>query len=212
MNQSPEALAIQVFLPEVASVLSAVESPSSKLIRAVVDLDPDAVKNQLEQMQSQGSLAAAINGKGRDGLSALHHACKVGFLAGIDLLLEFQVDIQCTDLQRGAQALWWAARYGHSSAASLLCRKAAPPSARARDGTSALHGACFHGMSALVETLLADRALDTAWTDGEGLTALDLACGQGHLSTVKVIESHISNTLNFQAIILIFEIHARPFS
>jgi hypothetical protein len=82
MNQSPEALAIQVCLPEVASVLSAVVSPSSKLIRAVVDLDPDAVKNQLEQMQSQGSLAAAINGKGRDGLSALHHACKVGFLAG----------------------------------------------------------------------------------------------------------------------------------
>ena len=48
MNQRPEALVIQDFLPEVASVLSAVENPSSKLIRTVVDLDPDSVKNHLE--------------------------------------------------------------------------------------------------------------------------------------------------------------------
>jgi ankyrin repeat protein len=185
LDQTAEDLATKAMLPEVAQVLSAVESPSSKLTRAVVAQDADAVRAQLEDMKTQGSLTATINGKGRDGMSALHHAGKIGFLPVIDLLLQYEAHVLDVDVQKGADALWFTTRYSHSNGSAFLCRKGASPTARAKDGSSALHNACYNGMTAIVETLLADHKLLTSWTDKDGLTALDLACMQGHLSTIK---------------------------
>ena len=183
--QTPETLAKKLSLPGVAEVLSNVESPASKLTRAVLACDDLAVRAQLEDMKVTGSLAATINGKGRDGKSALHHACAEGFLPGVAVLLEYEADVADTDISLGGHSLWWATRHGRGDVAAFLCRKGANPSARAKDGSSALHGACYKGLTAIVETLLGHRALDTSWTDAEGLTALDLACAQGHVSTVK---------------------------
>ena len=185
--QTPEAMAKKASLTEVARVLAAVESPSSKLTRAIVAQDEGAVRAQLEDMKTTGSLPATINGKGRDGLSALHHASKIGFMQGVDLLLQFEADIADEDVERRAQPLWFAARCAHPNVANFLCRKGAQPGARAKDGSSALHGACYNGMTALAEVLLGDRNVDTAWCDGDGFTALDLACMQGNMSTVKAI-------------------------
>ena len=179
-----ETLARKLFLVQVADVLRLVESPSSKLTRAVIAQDEETIRLQLEDMKATGSLGT-IDGKGRDGLSPLHHACKIGVLSCIDLLLQFEADICDSDIEKNAQPLWWATRYKHANVAAFLCRKKAPPSARAKDGSSALHNACYNGMTATTETLLADRTLDTAWRDGHGLTALDLAVSQGNASTVK---------------------------
>jgi ankyrin repeat protein len=110
--KTPEDLAKAVSLSQVAAVLKEVESPSSKLTRAVVAGDDEAVRSQLEDMTATGSLAHRIDGKGRDGLSALHHACKQGFMSGVGLLLEFKASVLDSDIHKGACALWWATRYG----------------------------------------------------------------------------------------------------
>jgi len=227
--QTPEAMAKKASLTKVAEVLGSVESPSSKLTRAILDKDDAAVRAQLEDMKTNGSLGATINGKGRDGLSALHQACITGWMPGVDLLLQFEADISDEDVEKRAAPLWHATRSGHANVAGFLCRylphhlppaqcrgsraaecrmlllplpfpflflhaglilhvstsKGAPTAARAKDGSSALHGACRNGMTALVETLLGDRKVDTAWCDSDGLSALDVACLEGNLSTVK---------------------------
>ena len=194
--QISEDLARKFSLPGVAEVLSNVESPASKLTRAVLARDDGSVRAQLEDMKVTGSLAATINGKGRDGKSAMHHACAEGFLPGVHLLLDYEADIQDTDITCGGHGLWWAIRHGRGDVAAFLCRKGANPAARAKDGSSALHGACRIGLTAIVETLLGDRALHTSWADGEGLTALDLACAQGHVPTIKAFVISRPNCVN----------------
>jgi ankyrin repeat protein len=194
--QISEDLARKFSLPEVAEVLSNVESPASKLTRAVLARDAGSVRAQLEDMKVTGSLAATINGKGRDGKSAMHHACAEGFLPGVNLLLDYEANIQDTDITCGGHGLWWAIRHGRGDVAAFLCRKGANPAGRAKDGSSALHGACRNGLTAIVETLLGDRALHTSWADGEGLTALDLACAQGHVPTIKAFVISRPNCVN----------------
>ena len=69
-GRTAEALARALSLPRVAAVLSLIESPAAKLQQVVTGgADEEALRVQLQDMQANGSLAAAIDGKGRDGLS-----------------------------------------------------------------------------------------------------------------------------------------------
>ncbi|EKX34468.1 hypothetical protein GUITHDRAFT_80522, partial [Guillardia theta CCMP2712] len=100
------------------------------------------------------SLNHHINAKGRDGMSALHHACQLGWLQAVELLLDKKANVEDVELETGFSCLLRAIDSQQLSAASLLVKKGANRSFVARTGTSALHLASRQGMTSVLELLL----------------------------------------------------------
>ena len=56
-----------------------------------------------------------------------------------------------------------------------------------KSGWNALHYACYHGYTELVEELVANRKADHLKPNSEGWTPLHLACHKGHVNGIYLL-------------------------
>ncbi|KAI0516756.1 ankyrin repeat-containing domain protein [Xylaria bambusicola] len=141
------------------------------------------------------------------GLTQLHVAASFGLDSYIQELLKGgDIDANCQD-KRGRTPLWWAASSGHAGAVGLLAQAGANPDQDDNhDGYKPLHKAAMANHAEVAKTLLqcgvSPMTGKTRDTPGRhcgnspstiGQTPLMYACQYGHVETVDVFMSSISD-------------------
>lgn len=94
-------------------------------------------------MDNKGPIDQASNNE--LGAHPIHWACVNGHINIVDVLLQYGVNIDTTDL-KGCTPLIVACQYGHTMLAGYLMGKGARLQMVDKDGDNALHWACFKGI------------------------------------------------------------------
>ena len=130
------------------------------------------------------------------GVSPLMMCAQEGFVAGICLLLEQNVDINKVN-NDGKTALMWASINGHTESVNLLIDNGADMNMKDRSGTNCLFAACDSDCPETVEAILSRKVIDLNEFNSSGWTVLHkLAAVNNHQAAsvrVSVIFPSIRN-------------------
>jgi len=126
-----------------------------------------------------------INKKNRQGNSSLLWASQHGKIKVMEVLLEFNVDINIVD-KHGNNALIIASKVGFSLIVNfILGAYDIDIDSKNSNLNTALMKASKYGYSEIVKSLLLKKA-KTELTNKDGSTALLIACMKGHLNIVQI--------------------------
>jgi len=95
----------------------------------------------------------ATNHSSKDGWSALHYACRLGFKDVVNSLLHSRAHIECRDYLHGYTPLMVGATHGHGEVCSLLLERGAAKDTRNNYAKTAAHCARAWGHVELLELL-----------------------------------------------------------
>lgn len=113
-----------------------------------------AFEGRIEIMEYLIKAGASVNLKDPYfGRNALHWACQGGWFAGVKLLLQFKVDVNCVDRDNVSPILR-ASMTGSADITKLLIRHGAEVSQQDRLRSSALHYSSFHGTASVTRELI----------------------------------------------------------
>ncbi len=129
-----------------------------------------------------------VNAPTRTGITPLIHACGIGAMPVVSLLLGRGADVNRRGRGRfDVPPIHVAAQSGELSVVDLLLAHGADANAVAPDGSSALMVAAAHGNAAILQSLI-DAEADVNATDMlQGATALHGAAQEGHSECVAVL-------------------------
>ncbi|XP_067685768.1 ankyrin-3-like [Haliotis asinina] len=123
----------------------------------------------------------------RYGDNILHKAC----IGGDKEIAKHVLKLHIVDINsrgsKGMAALLYAAEYSDGDMFDLLLRNGADPSVVNNDGNNALHLACEEGANDIVESVLSQSIVNITAKNNKGLNAAEIARGNGHLSTAKLL-------------------------
>ena len=131
---------------------------------------------------------AAVNARGADGSSALHHAAAAGHVAIVQTLLDAGADARQRD-DAGLDAWLAAAGSGQQPVLEALLENGADLSAVDAEGRDALMRAMDEGQAnAALARWLRERGLDTERVDAQGTSAVQRAVATGRWALVGAID------------------------
>ena len=120
-----------------------------------------------------------------DSYTALHHACRKGYLAATKSLIAANSDIEASGPQKQTP-LHLAVQVPHRNVVMLLLQRKANVNARDENNQTPLHISAAQGKVEMCSYLLENGAqLDNR--DSKSRTALQLACEAGHYETVETM-------------------------
>jgi ankyrin repeat protein len=132
---------------------------------------------------------AAIDDRGSDGCTALHHAARFGQLEAARLLLGRGADPNAVAMNEcRSTPLYVAIEAKHRDTASLLLALGASPNSIQGGGWTPLHAAARNADEAVVDMLLL-RGADPTRAADNGETAIDLAEKSGHAALTKILHT-----------------------
>ena len=121
-----------------------------------------------------------------NGMTALDWACMEGHLDIIGILLEAVAD-EAVLYTGCTPSVSYACHHGHVDIANLrLAGGALPNEPVGDDSRAALHWAASGGRLDAARVLL-EAAANVDLPDGQGETALHIACSSGHMSLVRLL-------------------------
>lgn len=163
----------------VATMAQAKATKVEKLHQAVEANDEAAVKEALKSR-------VKINGKTKEGNTALHLAAKGGRCQILALLLKHKASHQVAN-NEGMTALMLATEWGHEACVKALISSGADAAAvNSQDGMTVLMYAAYRGHDTLVSILVkAGAKVDAQAKDKDA--ALHKAASNGHLATVEAL-------------------------
>jgi ankyrin repeat protein/Flp pilus assembly protein TadD len=125
----------------------------------------------------------SVDGRNRDGETALHWAAMFGQIDSARVLIEAGADV---GLKRnsGSTPLQAAVQNGHVAVVELLIDEGADFEVLQNDGTSLLYSAAGQGHLLALDALI-DAGLDVDMHSENGTTALHVAAREGHTSIVE---------------------------
>jgi ankyrin repeat protein len=137
---------------------------------------------QLLLRKSCQELGSQLHKKGHAGYTLLHQAAILGYVEGIELLLQASAGADIPE-EWGNTPLNLAARHGHLDTVKLL-GKATPVDFKCPEG-GPLHVAAKYGRNDIVDVLLEESNINPRSRDCIGFTALHWAAIMGHVSVVE---------------------------
>ncbi|CAL4135705.1 unnamed protein product, partial [Meganyctiphanes norvegica] len=133
-----------------------------------------------------------VNMTNKHGESALHLACGLGQVDGVEFLVKKGGTLDATDTA-GDTPLHWAARQGHAHVIAHLIQQGANINTQNKNGETCLHVACRYGHTVVVQNLcLCNMNIDLQ--DEHGETALHIAVWHGFPRIVHHLCSAAGNT------------------
>lgn len=151
------------------------------------DIFTAAALGRLAPLDRSLQHAGAVNGRARDGWTALHLAAFFGRLDAARRLLGAGADVNAVSANAMANTpLHAAAAGGHGQVALLLIEAGADVNARDAGQHTPLHIAAEAGDGPVVKALLA-RGADPHAVDGEDKTPLSRAAARNHAAIVDLI-------------------------
>lgn len=120
------------------------------------------------------------------GQAPLHRAAICSFANIVQLLLDYNANIEAQSHDFDRSPLHWAASHGHQNVVKLLLAKGAAVGARDKQKWTALHLAASKGHGDVVGSLLGEN-LDVNSKDGYGATALYRAAEGGHEGVARLL-------------------------
>jgi ankyrin repeat protein len=127
-------------------------------------------------------LVNAANGK---GVTALHLSCMNGHNKSVSMLIKNGADPALKD-NDGLTSLHHAANNGHKATLILLIKREATLDID-NDGNTPLHHAAANGRTDCIEALLGKDKVLVNCANGEGMTALHLACMYGRRESMSML-------------------------
>ena len=150
------------------------------------------------QLLLKSEAATLIDSKDLMKRTPLSHACEMGHVKVIEVLIANGADVSDAQDQDGLSLLHWAAIGGHADVCQLLINAGMDVDNRDIVGRTALHFAAFGGYINCMLVLLENKA-DCSSQDKEGVTSLHWACGKGHMDAVKLLIQYSAsiNTMEY---------------
>ena len=154
--------------------------------------DVTLLRTLLDQDHDQSLLYS----KDEQGKTPLHWAVGRGQLEVVKVLLdEYHVKIDVTNGNDGTP-LHVAASQAQTKAARMLLDRGAMVNARAKDGATPLHFACFKGRKqghVEVARMLLQNGADVNAKMDNGATPLSLATSRGNTEILNLIKAHVKS-------------------
>ena len=133
--------------------------------------------------------------KGPNGRTPLHYACQGGHVSVVRLLVSEMKCKPSLKNESGDAPIHIAAECGHEGIVTLLVEEFnCNVEEKGQYGRTPLHAACQGGCLKMVRTLLCGFVVgvNTAGTNDEGKTPLEVAAEVGNVSIIKEFAGHIS--------------------
>lgn len=175
----------QVFID---SALKVVFVGSGVLARLVADGRMDEVREVLEQSDPEWSPADSVDEKGN---TLLHLAIEQGRADLVQLLLEFEPDIEATSRTRSPLEV--AAASGEALISELLLARGACTEMSEASASGPIHLAVYGGHSDILKLLL-EKGAEVDAQNRDGKTALHIAIGERRRDCARILLSHGART------------------
>lgn len=169
---------------------------SPREINATIDFLKAAAAGDMAGLQAAYAQGAAVNRSGKDGQTALLLAGQHGDANMLAYLFSIGADARAQDAQ-GNDALMKTISGGHTPAAQICLKQPFNLAATNVSGLTAFAHAALHGMSDVMDDMVAKGANHNL-ISSDGRTPLIHAAAQGKLKTVDKIFTFDSVAINAQ--------------
>ncbi|MBO7454494.1 MAG: Txe/YoeB family addiction module toxin [Alphaproteobacteria bacterium] len=178
-----------------ADVNATNEQGVTVLQSACLSNNKDMVRFLLRLKDKDGNYIVNINGRAKEGSTAIHYACRLGYVDIVkELLTREDLDVNAKN-QYGYTALIRACVYEHHDVVKFLLRlkdkdgnHIVDINLKDNDGRTALHYACQRGFKEVVKLLLGRKCINVNKEDSMGHTPLYIACESGYKEIVELLK------------------------